>query len=501
MHSPMEDELLVGRPLSAPPRVVLRRILPLVVASFVAFALAMIGPGRMPVGDLAPAIALEFALVGVFLVFSVAGSTPSWVQAAPALAYYFVVYLADTSSTGPRRGLVVLGVLPVIWFALYSTRAQLWAGVAGLAAVLLAPLFLVGPPHYEIDDWHRVGTAVAVAGLVGYVVQRLVEQLREGQRHERELLADVRTVAAAQREISGDARGRVCEVACEVSGAHSAAIAEVGEDGLLRITGEFGLPELRDLPAMPIEHGSITGDVLASGRRHFVPDHRVADQVKARLPVMDAVRSILWEPVLREGRAVGLLLVGWEQQLGSVADRKVEIIGLLAADAGGILERGDLLDRLEHQSHTDALTGLPNRRAWTAFIERECAVADRTGSPLCVAMIDLDHFKSFNDAHGHRAGDELLQRAAESWAGALRSVDLLARIGGEEFVVGLPGCDPDGALGIIERLRALTPDGQTCSAGIALRRKDEPIAELLGRADDALYTAKDDGRACARIAA
>ncbi|UUY03565.1 sensor domain-containing diguanylate cyclase [Svornostia abyssi] len=497
----MEETLLPGRPLSASPRVVLRRILPFVVASLVAFALALVGPGRMSFGDLAPAIALEFALVAVVFLFSLAGSAPSWVQAAPALGYYFVVYLADTGSTGPRRGLAVLGVLPVIWFALYGTRAQLWAGVAGLAAVLIAPMVFIGPPNYEIEDWHRVGTAVAVAGLIGYVVQRLVERLREGQQHERELLADVRIVAAAQRDISSDARGRVCEVACEVSGARSAAVAEVGDDGLLRITGEFGLPELRDLPAMPIDPASITGEVLASGTRHFVPDHRVEDQVKTRLPVMDAVRSILWEPILREGRAVGLLLVGWEQQLSSVADRKVEIIGLLAADAGGILERGDLLDRLEHQSHTDALTGLPNRRAWDAFIERECAVADRTGAPLCVAMIDLDHFKAFNDARGHQAGDELLQRAAESWASALRSIDLLARIGGEEFVVGLPGCDPEGALGIIERLRALTPDGQTCSAGIALRAKDEPIAELLGRADDALYTAKDDGRACARIAA
>lgn len=497
----MEEILLPGRPLSAPPSVVLRRVAPFVVASFLAFGLALVGPGRMSFAELAPAIALELVLAAVVLLMPLAGALGSWLQATPALCYFLVVYLADTSSNGPRRGLAVLGVLPVIWFALYGTRAQLWAGVAGLAAVLIAPMFLVGPPHYEIEDWHRVGTAVAVAGLIGYVVQRLVERLREGQQRERELLADVRTIAAAQRDISSDARGRVCEVACEVSGARSAAIAEVGDDGLLRITGEFGLPELRDLPAMPIDPASITGEVLASGTRHFVPDHRTENQVKTRLPVMNAVRSILWEPILREGRAVGLLLVGWEQQLTSVVDRKVEIIGLLAADAGGILERGDLLDRLEHQSYTDALTGLPNRRAWDAFIERECAVADRTGAPLCVAMIDLDHFKSFNDAHGHQAGDELLQRAAEAWADALRSIDLLARIGGEEFVVGLPGCDTDGALGIIERLRALTPDGQTCSAGIALRQKDEPIAELLGRADDALYTAKDDGRACARIAA
>lgn len=497
----MEYEVVPGQPLSAPPRVVVRRIAPFLVASAVTLAIALVGPGRLSFSDLAPALVLMLVLIGFVLLISVLGVSVAWVQALPALAYFLLVYYADTAgSPGPRTGLAVLGVLPVIWLALYGTPAQLWAGVAGLTAVLLVPMWTIGPPAYEIEDWHRVGTAVAVAGLIGYVVQRLVERLREGQRRERELLADVRAVAAVGRDISGDARGRLCQAACDVSGAIGAAIGEVGEDGLLRMTGQHGIPAVLDLPAMPIRADSITGQVVHTQQRFFAPDHREETRVQMRLPLMDAVTSILWEPTVRDGRTTGLLLVGWAQNLGSIADRKVEIIGLLAADAAGIIERGDLLDRLAHQSRTDALTGLPNRRAWDAFIARECAVSDRTGAPLCVAMIDLDHFKAFNDAHGHQGGDELLERAAESWAGALRTVDLLARIGGEEFVVGLPGCDAKGALGIIERLRALTPDGQTCSAGIALRRAGEPIADLLGRADGALYHAKGDGRACSRIA-
>ena len=501
MRSAMEHELVPGKPLSAPPSVVLRRIAPFVIASMFAFGLAVVGPGRMSIGDLLPALALEAVLVAFALLIPLVGAVGVWTQATPALGYFLVVYLVDVESTGPRRGLAVLGVLPVIWFALYGTRAQLWAGVAGLAAVLTIPMFTVGPPEFETEDWHRVGTAVAVAALIGYVVQRLVESLREGHRRERELLADVRTVAAAARDISGDARGRLCEAACAVSGARAAVILEVGDDGLLRVTAEYGAPAVLSLPPMPLDPGSVTGRVLAGPERHFVSDHRDDAGIRNRFALMEDVHSILWEPIVREDRAIGAVIVGWEQTLESVEDRKVEIIGLLAADAAGIIERGDLLDRLQHQSRTDALTSLPNRRAWDAFIDRECAVADRTGAPLCVAMIDLDHFKAFNDAHGHQAGDELLQRAAASWAGALRSIDLLARIGGEEFVVGLPGCDAKGALGIVERLRSLTPDGQTCSAGIALRRAGEPIADLLGRADGALYQAKGDGRACSRIAA
>lgn len=494
----MEEALVLGRPLDAPPAVVLRRVAPFLIASLLTFAIALVGPGRIGIVALLPALGLEFLLLFVVLAFARLGGGPTWLQMVPPLGYYAVVYTLDVAEPGPRRG---LAVLPVIWFALYGTRSQLWVGVAGLAAALLAPMVLIGPPDFPAEDWHRIGTAVAVAGLVGFVVQRLVERLRDEQRREREMLADLRTVAAVARDISGDARGRLCAAACEVSGARAAAIGEVGADGMLRITGQHGMPAVLDLPPLPIVDGSVTGTVLQRAERGFVSDYRDAPDVQQRFAFMEDIRSILWEPIVRDGRAVGLLVVGWEQDLGTIADRKVEIIGLLAAEAAGVLERGDLLDRLEHQSRTDALTGLPNRRAWDDFIERECAVADRTGAPLCVAMIDLDHFKDYNDAHGHRAGDELLCRAATAWGSALRSIDLLARIGGEEFVVGLPGCDIDGAMGIIERLRALTPDGQTCSAGIAHRMPDEAIVDLVGRADRALYTAKAEGRACSRIAA
>lgn len=497
----VEETFVPGRPLSASPGVVLRRAMPFIVASLLVLSVALVGPGHLSLGDIAPALALEFVLVGVILVFPLFGDPPAWVQALPPMAYFGVVYLADTASVGPRRAMVVLGFLPVIWFALYGTRRQLWLGIGGLAAVAAAPTALIGGPDFPGEDWHRAWTVVAVGGLVGWVVQRLVEAQRDATRRERETLNDVRTVTDAVREISGDAREQLCAVACDVSGAMAAAIAEVGEDRLLRITGQHGLPALLELPPIPIVPDSVTETVVARSERVFIPDHREEEHVRVRFPFMDELASILWEPILRDGETIGLLLVGWRENLGSMADRNVALIGLLAAEAAGVLERGDLHDRLEHQSRTDALTGLPNRRAWDDFIARECAVADRTGAPLCVAMIDLDRFKAFNDEHGHQAGDELLERAARAWGGALRSIDLLARIGGEEFVLGLPGCDVDDARGIVERLRALTPDEQTCSAGIAARAGGEPIATLLGRADGALYQAKADGRACSRVAA
>jgi diguanylate cyclase (GGDEF)-like protein len=120
---------------------------------------------------------------------------------------------------------------------------------------------------------------------------------------------------------------------------------------------------------------------------------------------------------------------------------------------------------------------------------------------VCVALLDLDHFKAFNDRRGHQAGDRFLREAAAGWRGALREVDLLARYGGEEFGVILPGCRPDEAAEIVDRLRALTPEGETTSAGVAVWDGAEPADALVARADRALYRAKRGGRDVTVVAA
>ena len=98
-----------------------------------------------------------------------------------------------------------------------------------------------------------------------------------------------------------------------------------------------------------------------------------------------------------------------------------------------------------------------NRRVWDQELPRELARATRSGQPLCVALIDMDRFKVFNDQHGHQAGDRLLKAAGAAWCANLRNTDLLARYGGEEFVLLLPTCALDDAIRIVERLRLVTP--------------------------------------------
>ena len=159
-----------------------------------------------------------------------------------------------------------------------------------------------------------------------------------------------------------------------------------------------------------------------------------------------------------------------------------------------VRQRELLATRLQHTARTDALTGLPNRRAWDEELAREILHAARTETPLCVALLDLDFFKQFNDLNGHPAGDSHLKEAASLWRERLRSADLVARYGGEEFAVLLTATDTIQALNAIEALRECVPLDETVSAGVAQWDGAESGPELLARADAALYQAKRSGR-------
>jgi len=157
-------------------------------------------------------------------------------------------------------------------------------------------------------------------------------------------------------------------------------------------------------------------------------------------------------------------------------------------------EREELLNQVQEMARHDQLTGLPNRRALEEQLPRAMARARRSRSSISVAILDIDHFKTYNDTHGHLAGDEVLRACARAWDSALRGEDMIVRFGGEEFLVLLPDTEPDVAAEIVERLRLKTPMGQTCSAGLACWDFAESIDDLLGRADKALYLAKASGR-------
>ena len=187
---------------------------------------------------------------------------------------------------------------------------------------------------------------------------------------------------------------------------------------------------------------------------------------------------VLVEPVQRGRRTVAALLVRWRRAVGDVDETSLASLSLLAAQAALAIERADLAEELARQAETDPLTGVANRRGLARALERDLAAARRSDRRLAVAVLDLDHFKAYNDARGHQAGDLLLRAAARAWREHLRAGDLLARYGGEEFVVVLPEAgDAAAAMRAVERVRDSTP-GVTASAGVAVWDGAEPAAQL-----------------------
>lgn len=223
--------------------------------------------------------------------------------------------------------------------------------------------------------------------------------------------------------------------------------------------------------------------------------------------------------VLRLG-ALGLLLwVGgtYSRRLQQELDEQVRLRGEITLANQGLetkvqqrtAELQAANQQLEIASNTDGLTGLSNRHKFDQVWAQEWQRAVRQGLPLAVVMIDVDHFKTYNDHFGHPAGDECLRRLAAVLARSVRRAgELAARYGGEEFVVVLPGVDENGALQEAERIRTEVfqlriPHGGssaapvvTVSLGVAARvpQRAEGLYQLLQEADDALYQAKNSGR-------
>lgn len=147
-----------------------------------------------------------------------------------------------------------------------------------------------------------------------------------------------------------------------------------------------------------------------------------------------------------------------------------------------------LVNRLRDTAVTDPLTGALNRKGLFERAPAMRAVAERAGNPSTVVIIDLDRFKQFNDSYGHTAGDRLLRDLVTSWSQALRPTDVIARFGGDEFVLVLPNCDESQAEATLERLRSVSGSGWT--AGSIRWESGVDILDAIDAADRVMYVAK-----------
>lgn len=191
--------------------------------------------------------------------------------------------------------------------------------------------------------------------------------------------------------------------------------------------------------------------------------------------------------------------IEWHAQIGSGK--------YIYSSARDVTEKRVLEERLRMSATKDELTSLYNRHFFESIIAQQTDRADITGEAISIALIDLDQFKQVNDTWGHPAGDELLKSTAQTIERTLRKSDILARFGGEEFIVLMPKTSIEGAVAASEKIRSAieihmhpTMGKQTASIGVAERAESEAFSSWYARVDEALYRAKHGGRNCVVVA-
>ncbi|HEX6941177.1 MAG TPA: GGDEF domain-containing protein [Longimicrobiales bacterium] len=374
----------------------------------------------------------------------------------------------------------------------------------GTRAALLSMTFLGG---VEMPATEALEAAAAQLRALLHVQRR--EAIAVATRERYAALADV--LRRLPREPSLDDLARVLASAgmrlIDGSGA-AVALWHEEEGRILAVAGEDGGPRVgATFAGLESEMGLAArrATTLVRDRRHAT---RAIPVASADERWSEAPASLVVVALQDAGLGVVGVLAAWRSDGREIDAEAVEILEMLAPYAALQLHQarayGDLREHAASAEH-DALTGIPNRRAFDAQLEAAAASFHRYGRPFSLILLDVDHFKQINDTYGHEAGDAVLQAIAARLAGAVREVDHIARYGGEEFVVLLPETGLAGAVGTAERLRL-----SVASSPVDWRDKSIPVHISLGvsavpecvtdpravvaSADRALYESKEGGR-------
>lgn len=250
------------------------------------------------------------------------------------------------------------------------------------------------------------------------------------------------------------------------------------------------------------EHGEEVNISAAPEDERFFPeiDRRMGFQT----------RNILALPLRARGAVIGVLEIVNKTNAAGFAEEDQAMAEMLAASAAIAIDNARLFSKVQHLAITDELTGIHNRHYFFYAAEREFARAHRYQSDLSAIMLDIDRFKNVNDMYGHATGDAVLREVVARFNQGLRKVDILGRIGGEEFAVVLPQTNQEAAVIVAERLREhislspiFTSQGNlyvtVCGGVASLGETTKDFRSLLDCADNALLAAKRSGRNCVRV--
>jgi len=250
----------------------------------------------------------------------------------------------------------------------------------------------------------------------------------------------------------------------------------------------------------------VTGAAAAQGKTIYVPDVQKEPRYLHYKGLRRSTGSFLCVPLRAKGRIVGAMNLNRPAE-NAFSPQEIRLAEAIAAQAGLAIANARLYQQTLELSYTDPLTGIPNRRHLFTRLEQEVSRSLRFGDELTVLMMDLDLFKQVNDAHGHTVGDAVLRGIAVALQRNVRKVDMVARYGGDEFVVVLPRIAREEAIEVAEKLRRAVattplpapagagPVRVTVSVGVAgFGHEATDVAALVEKADGALYEAKRAGR-------
>jgi diguanylate cyclase (GGDEF)-like protein len=258
--------------------------------------------------------------------------------------------------------------------------------------------------------------------------------------------------------------------------------------------GTAGLPEsflgFRQPPG-----SGLGGRAVQEGRTLVTHRYQEEGYAPPETGVLDAVRSSVAVPLRWDGRARGFIAMGYTTPR-RITTSDVELLEGFAELGGLACANAERHAEVREAAEVDGLTGCLNRDALQSRLGELLAEADRSGEPLSLALLDLDGFKSINDIFGHPSGDSVLKSVGAALRSSVRTGDLVARYGGDEFALILPDSSEERARPVLDRVRAAirsmdVPGGKlTACVGLAERAETEPAGELLSRADEALREAK-----------
>ena len=411
---------------------------------------------------------------------------------------------ATGGSGGPLRLVVLLHLIAVALLASHRTalKLALWHSLllfvvhyAQQGGLLTAPRAWAGlSPLAELTVFVGIFWVVAVGTSTLSAVNE--RELRR-RRYDLEALSRLASRLEETSTVDGVAR-LLLESVVDTFALGRSVVLGADDDATLRVLASAGGHD-------PGGDGHRPGatSVLATGEGSATQLLSGLDPVADPwlAAVLPDARNVVVVPLTAEGRRIGVLVAEHGLRTGSRIERRVVAMVERFASHGALaLSNTLLVERLRRVAETDGLTGIANRRTFDAVLQRELARAERSGRPVSVVLLDLDHFKALNDDHGHQMGDEMLRQVAALLVDGCRSTDTVARYGGEEFVVVLPDCDAVEATARADELRravlaAPTPVPVTLSGGVAeYPAHADGFSTLVGRADEALYRAKREGR-------